>query len=142
MFKTNSKTKNKQRNKNPESTDESISLKQKDCLCSLRRPKIRHKAKVSNCLWNALFCRGPAGSFVLHCGSLHEVLFSSVLCIGYYLAMGNPLEYPSWFKTLSLPHFSQYDVSDGIHGCSSFSGKSLSRMVVDNHHCLPMVDKW
>ena len=55
-----------------------------------------------------------------------------MLCIGYYLATGNPLEYPSWFKTLSLPHFSQYDVSDGIHGCSSFSGKSLSRMVVDN----------
>lgn len=33
---------------------------------------------------------------------------------------------------LSLPHFSQYDVSDGIHRCSSFSGKSLSRMMVDN----------
>ena len=66
-----------QNKKHPESTDESISLKQEDCLCSLRRPEVRHKAKVSNCLWNALFCRGPAGSFVLDCGSLHEVLFSS-----------------------------------------------------------------
>ena len=60
-----------------ESTDERATRKQRDCLCLFRRPEIRHQARVSNCLWNALFCRGPAGSFVLHRGPLYEVLFSS-----------------------------------------------------------------
>lgn len=60
-----------------ESTDERATLKQRDRLCLFRRPETRHQARVSNCLWSALFCRGPAGSSVLHCGSLYEVLFSS-----------------------------------------------------------------
>lgn len=74
MFKINSKT--KQTRKHPESTDER-SLKQKDCLCSLRRPEIRHKAKVSNCCGMLYFAERVLLEALYHCGSLHEVLFSS-----------------------------------------------------------------